>query len=484
MSDGMGTRCEGFYPGARPGRGLGLLMRNFTPTALAKLAVKQRGSGDSEQGQGADSKDNTEDVDVDAADENASENANDPPAPSMAKRRRLDDEVAEPEKQEDVKQAVVIQTLVPDGTKKQRAPVVSSISGPAFHDCKGDPVFTFGNYATYYNYRTHDGRLEAIAKHLDLRGKHMLDVGCNVGDVTSELARRALFCSAAEQTGAGEKVRDTSSFSFSSSNPEINIKAASPPIVVGCDIDASLIAKAACRHLYPGTRDNAELTLTTESSSSSSTEVCWRLSTPFFDVANFATATHDIRFSKRYGLTFHERVTDGCQRSACCARGPNTADDRRDLLFNVVFAFSITKWVHYQFGDAGLQRFFDQIYMNLADGGHFVLEPQPFSSYRKKMKLTAEIEHRVSNEIQLHPGSFVRYLTEPESLRPPPAPSRQTPRDDDEAAREFRQSLCLSSHPAAGGFVLLQKIPGKSLSGGFDRDILIFTKRDELRTTA
>jgi len=39
-------------------------------------------------------------------------------------------------------------------------------------------------------------------------------------------------------------------------------------------------------------------------------------------------------------------------------------------------AFSITKWVHLNNGDAGLKRFFRRIFRQLRPGGRLLLEPQ------------------------------------------------------------------------------------------------------------
>ena len=56
--------------------------------------------------------------------------------------------------------------------------------------------------------------------------------------------------------------------------------------------------------------------------------------------------------------------------------------------FDVILALSLTKWIHLNWGDAGIKRFFKKIFHHLRPGGKFILEPQPFSSYSKKKKLT------------------------------------------------------------------------------------------------
>lgn len=56
--------------------------------------------------------------------------------------------------------------------------------------------------------------------------------------------------------------------------------------------------------------------------------------------------------------------------------------------FDIILCLSITKWVHLNWGDSGLKRFFRRIFYNLKPGGRFILEPQGWPSYNKRRKLT------------------------------------------------------------------------------------------------
>lgn len=53
-----------------------------------------------------------------------------------------------------------------------------------------------------------------------------------------------------------------------------------------------------------------------------------------------------------------------------------------DPTYNIILAFSVTKWIHLNYGDAGLMRFFRRVFNLLKPGGHLLLEPQPKASYK------------------------------------------------------------------------------------------------------
>lgn len=44
---------------------------------------------------------------------------------------------------------------------------------------------------------------------------------------------------------------------------------------------------------------------------------------------------------------------------------------------------SVTKWVHLNQGDKGLKRLFAKVKEALVPGGWFILEPQPWRSYKQ-----------------------------------------------------------------------------------------------------
>lgn len=76
----------------------------------------------------------------------------------------------------------------------------------------------------------------------------------------------------------------------------------------------------------------------------------------------------------------------------------------------------MTKWIHLNRGDEGLQALFVAFHRALAPGGLLLLEPQPWSSYRAAASKVRRDQappgsyfHRQS-ELRLLPESFAEYL--------------------------------------------------------------------------
>jgi len=73
--------------------------------------------------------------------------------------------------------------------------------------------------------------------------------------------------------------------------------------------------------------------------------------------------------------------------------------------YDVVIAFSLSKWIHLHHGDSGLIRFFERVYSVLNPDGTFVLEPQSWDSYTKAKKMDPMLKENAKN-LKLRPDDF------------------------------------------------------------------------------
>ncbi|GAA6021188.1 hypothetical protein JCM11491_001600 [Sporobolomyces phaffii] len=87
--------------------------------------------------------------------------------------------------------------------------------------------------------------------------------------------------------------------------------------------------------------------------------------------------------------------------------------------YDVVIAFSVTKWIHLQSLNAGLLAFFEKCFATLKPGGRLVLEPQPFSTYARSAKTSAALRDNyealkggAQNGWRWELGDFERVLIE------------------------------------------------------------------------
>jgi hypothetical protein len=71
--------------------------------------------------------------------------------------------------------------------------------------------------------------------------------------------------------------------------------------------------------------------------------------------------------------------------------------------------FSITKWIHLNGGDEGLETFFRRVFNVLRPAGKFVLEPQPWDSYGKAKRGNTELKEKAAR-ILMKPEEFGKVL--------------------------------------------------------------------------
>ncbi len=289
-------------------------------------------------------------------------------------------------------------------------------SAPSERGRKRHVCFRYGNYHRYYGYRVGASLEDHRVSHLDARwfeGKRVLDIGCNEGLVSLSVA--------------------------------VNFK---PISVIGIDIDPHLVGQAqrkllklrraaaeAARRLEKATAVAAGVHLGTErtsivdalagSSSDSVAEVPVGIRAdetctpgrseirtasaddkeevddyapgflrPRVDLADAAPSLGGVTF--RHGNILHEANTQNS--------------------FDVVLCLSVTKWIQLNWGDVGVKKMFKYVFDSLAPGGVFVLEPQPWKSYRqafRKQKMPEETRAHY-RAITLRPSQYAGWLVGPE----------------------------------------------------------------------
>lgn len=237
------------------------------------------------------------------------------------------------------------QRLTPNINKEQATPKFKE------HNTK----FQYGNYNRYYGYRNAnqecDVRLRVLHRWQELFvGKEVLDVGCNVGHVTLAIARDF-----------------------------------GPSKVVGVDIDRNLIkaARTNVRHYVNCGRKDKFFPV-------SMPIVYGPVDVP--GVSSDKTFPHNVSFIQgNYVLESDILLQmEQCQ-------------------FDVILCLSVTKWIHLNWGDAGLKRAFKRMYAQLRPGGVLILEAQGWGSYKRKKNLTEAIWNNFKS-IEFYPHKFTQYL--------------------------------------------------------------------------
>ncbi|KAK2824824.1 hypothetical protein Q7C36_018751 [Tachysurus vachellii] len=262
-------------------------------------------------------------------------------------------------------------------------PIVGGTTGSNFaanrcmsqkNRCKPRRDYHYGTYSRYYGYQTPtlnvDPRLAAFRSEW-FSGKKVLEVGCNVGHMTLAIAKNW-----------------------------------SPAHILGLDIDGGVVhaARQNLRHFLSELQKKEARPHTYTQGNSCKVEtkrafpVSLRLcrgpiaAPPLLPPAP-GVFPNNVSFMKGNYVPESDAVVMS-----------------QSAEYDVIVCLNVTRWVQLNWGDVGLQRLFRRVYSQLNPGGVFILQPQPWSSYSKRKRLT-ETTHRNYNNIRLRPDQFSSYLT-------------------------------------------------------------------------
>ncbi|GAA5826784.1 hypothetical protein JCM11251_002893 [Rhodosporidiobolus azoricus] len=314
-----------------------------------------------------------------------------------------------------------------------------------------------GNYKSYYVRRrsafpvattASSGSLDAPDPRLALlpanafKGKKVLDVGCNSGLVTVEVAQR---WGAAKVTGVDV---DTELVRAAKGNADLAWSRQAP--LPRLTSEATYLTSSSRTSRHPSAHSH------TRSRSASPTRSRSRASSPVEPPSALPTA-HDssspflpptlsyfplalprqygylpsprslltryidqpevetvgvLRRGKRKVMPFEEKAFPENVRFRCADWVEEKVPEDEEG-YDVILAFSITKWIHLTSLNPGLLTFFRKCFTSLLPGGRLILEPQPFSSYHKTVRnlrhssssSSAEVAELQANLARLEEGA-------------------------------------------------------------------------------
>ncbi|CAI0390104.1 unnamed protein product [Linum tenue] len=92
-------------------------------------------------------------------------------------------------------------------------------------------------------------------------------------------------------------------------------------------------------------------------------------------------------------------------------RQENFVDSRHshEKQYDTILCLSVAKWIHLNWGNDGLITLFSKVWKLLVPGGTFILEPQPWDSYKKNYQVSKTAAEHYRN-IMFPPDSFREIL--------------------------------------------------------------------------
>lgn len=224
-----------------------------------------------------------------------------------------------------------------------------------------DSRFVHGNYSTFRGYRApavEDNRVKMFTREM-FEGKDVLDIGCNVGHLAIDVAQRF-----------------------------------APRSVTGIDVDGKLIEAAKKNLRFYMSRD---------------VDARFPVSLKIMHGPLAAHPLLELKGSRVEGKFPHNVSFGKANYFLDCGDPMQPARSQYD----VILALGLTKWIHLNYGDAGLKSCFRRMFQQLRPGGILILEAQKWGSYRKKKKLT-ECTFKIYKSLQFRPDQFREFLTSKE----------------------------------------------------------------------
>lgn len=235
-------------------------------------------------------------------------------------------------------------------------------------------LYRYGNYDRYYGsgYRQVEGiesdiRL-SIMKEEWFSGKDVLDIGCNVGNVTIAIAK------------------------------DFN-----PRVMIGVDLDGKLI-KTARKNVRSWSQKLISTSKDQTTQFPVSLPVCRGPIVPTEVTASVPLVSTELPTTST--PKFPENIF--FIESNYVLRSD---DELEEVIpeYDTILCLSVTKWVHLNWGDDGIMRLFKRAFRQLRPGGRFILESQGWPSYVKKKGITPETKANFES-IRLRPEKFIEYL--------------------------------------------------------------------------
>ncbi|KAI0368060.1 Bin3-domain-containing protein [Pilatotrama ljubarskyi] len=248
----------------------------------------------------------------------------------------------------------------------------------------GVPVH--GNYHGYYNKRpsVRDPRLALLPSSL-FDGRRVLDVGCNEGWVTCEIAQRL-----GAQKVVGVDIDDTLVRAAWKHRRSIWSQQ-SPPDMRPVQDNDPLKGSRKRRRVSPPPEEHAEGQGVPDYFPASCEHMFGPLPIPA------ASSQAGALDAFPHNVVF--RTADWVNNEI-----PEDTEG-----YHIILAFSVSKWIHLNGGDEGLVKFFRRVHRVLKPGGTFVLEPQEWETYAKAKRMDPKLKEHANN-LKLRPDDFERVL--------------------------------------------------------------------------